>query len=453
MSFWWRPVFRLSLLGFACLILWATAGGAVALVALVAGLLLYILHHLRQLKRLIDWLARPMQGPVPEAAGSWDDAFYGLHRLLRTHRTGADKLSATLERFQQAALAIPDGIVLLDKDNRIDWCNPAATTLGLDDARDRGQFVHYILRDKTFSAFLADEGRNGPLVLRSPSGRERVFSLQLVPLGEAQRMLISRDITELENVDAMRRDFVANVSHELRTPITVVGGFMETFAEMENADPKVFAQYIGLMREQTDRMRRIVEDLLALSRIENEENLAGEDEVNVPELAQSLLREARSLSQDRHRIHLEIDCLHGLRGDNFELSSAFSNLISNAVRYTPAGGEIWLRWECRGDEGWFSVKDTGEGIAPEHVPRLTERFYRVDRGRSRETGGTGLGLAIVKHVLQRHQARMVVESIPGRGSTFSAVFPAHRLLRREDRTATVQDDVPSSREATAADSD
>jgi two-component system phosphate regulon sensor histidine kinase PhoR len=247
-------------------------------------------------------------------------------------------------------------------------------------------------------------------------------------------MLIARDITEIARVEAMRRDFVANVSHELRTPITVIVGFLEAFQDMPDADPAQIRKHIPLMLEQSDRIRRLVDDLLTLARLESEPETKDEA-VDVVSLTQRLAREAESMSQGKHQISLDIDSHARLIGNSQELYSAFANLVSNAVRYTPAGGRIGIRWGVTANgEQVFSVRDSGEGIEAQHIPRLTERFYRADRSRSRASGGTGLGLAIVKHVLQRHQARLRIESTVGKGSTFSASFPVERIIPETENT-------------------
>jgi two-component system phosphate regulon sensor histidine kinase PhoR len=239
---------------------------------------------------------------------------------------------------------------------------------------------------------------------------------------------VARDITDLERVDAMRRDFIANVSHELRTPLTVVGGFVETLADAPELPVSESRRYFALMLDHTRRMQHLLDDLLTLSRLESADHHLEVEDVNVPELVRALAAEAESLSRGHHRIHLELASAAWIRGNLQEVRSALGNLVSNAVRYTPDGGDIALSWKMKDNEGAFAVADTGEGIAAEHIPRLTERFYRVDRSRSRETGGTGLGLAIVKHVLTRHGARLEIQSAPGKGSTFSAIFPAQRLM-------------------------
>ncbi len=405
-------------------------GLMVATVVFIAGLLIYLGYHLRQMAALATWLEHGERTRIPSASGAWDEIFYGLDRLMRRQKRSTSKLSAVLERFEHAAQAIPDGIVMLNEADQIDWFNPAAGRhFGLDDNADRGQFIGYLIRQSTFHEYLSGDDYREPLVMKSPASREMSLSVQMVPFGDNQKMLISRDITQFEMVEAMRRDFVANVSHELRTPLTVVGGFLETFLDMGSIPPADFHKYCDLMQQQTERMRRLVDDLLTLSRLESPQNRLVEAPVSMSQLVQSLYQDALSLSAGRHDITLESESEDALIGNADELTSALGNLVSNAVRYTPPGGAITLRWGWRDNALCFSVRDSGEGIEAQHIPRLTERFYRVDRGRSRETGGTGLGLAIVKHVLTRHQGRLAIESKVGKGSCFSACFPATRVVK------------------------
>jgi two-component system phosphate regulon sensor histidine kinase PhoR len=279
------------------------------------------------------------------------------------------------------------------------------------------------------------------LVLRvSREQGDVMLSVQLVPYGDRQKLILGRDITRWERLETTRRDFVANVSHELRTPLTVVGGFLETLTDMKNPDPEMTRRSIMLMAQQTNRMTRLVEDLLTLSRLESTQNPLHEENVNVPDLVKTLHQDAVALSAGRHKLRVRLESNDWLKGNTEELRSAFGNLISNAVRYTPENGEVEIRWERREGNPVFAVRDTGIGIEPQHIDRLTERFYRVDRSRSRETGGTGLGLAIVKHVLNRHQARLEVQSSLGRGSTFSVIFPeARRLPAKGPAPAAVQE--------------
>ncbi len=428
MGFWWRPLSVLAGVLLVALILWAGSGWVAALGFLAGIQAFVILRRLWEEFRLARWLENPDAVEPPDATGTWGDIFYRLQKLQRRHKASRGELTTALEQFENAAMAVPDGMVILNRSEQIEWCNPASRTyMGLDCERDRGQFIRYLLRQAHFLDFLDADDYSQRLVCKSPVNRELTLSLQLVPFGESKKLLVARDITDLERVDAMRRDFIANVSHELRTPLTVVGGFVETLADTPDLPAVESRHYFDLMLDHTRRMQRLLDDLLILSRLESADHTLKDEPVNVPELAQALQAEAESLSRGRHRVSLRCHSQAWLKGSLQEIRSALGNLVSNAVRYTPEGGEITLTWREQGGEGIFSVIDTGEGIAAEHIPRLTERFYRVDRSRSRETGGTGLGLAIVKHVLTRHDARLDIQSVPGKGSSFSAVFPAERL--------------------------
>jgi len=428
MGFWWRPLSVLASVLLVALILWA-ASGWVAALGFLAGIQAFVmLRRLWQEFRLARWLENPDEVEPPDATGTWGDIFYRLQKLQRRQKASRGRLTSALEQFEHAAMAVPDGMVILNGSEQIDWCNPASRRyLGLDCERDRGQFVRYLLRQAHFLEFLDAADYSRRLVCKSPVNREITLSLQLVPFDESKKLLVARDITDLERVDEMRRDFIANVSHELRTPLTVVGGFVETLAGAPDLPAADSRHYFDLMLDHTRRMQHLLDDLLTLSRLESADHLLHDEPVNVPEMAHALKAEAESLSRGRHSVRLEIDSAAWLAGNLQEIRSALGNLVSNAVRYTPEGGAITLAWRERDGEGEFSVTDTGEGIAAEHIPRLTERFYRVDRSRSREPGGTGLGLAIVKHVLPRHGARLDIQSTPGKGSTFSAVFPAQRV--------------------------
>ena len=428
MGFWWRPLGVLASVLLVALILWA-ASGWVAALGFLAGIQAFVmLRRLWQEFRLSRWLENPDEVEPPDATGTWGDIFYRLQKLQRRQRHSRSELTNALERFEHAAQAVPDAMVILNRSEQIEWCNPASRKyMGLDCERDRGQFIRYLMRQAYFLDFLDAGDYSRRLVCKSPINREISLSVQLVPFGASQKLLLARDITDLERVDAMRRDFIANVSHELRTPLTVVGGFVETLVDAPDLPPAEARRYYHLMLDHTRRMQHLLDDLLTLSRLESDDRDFKDEAVDVPEMARALKAEAESLSRGRHRVSLRLDSRAWLKGNLQEIRSALGNLVSNAVRYTPDGGEITLAWREREGEGVFAVSDTGEGIAAEHIPRLTERFYRVDRSRSRETGGTGLGLAIVKHVLTRHGARLDIQSAPGKGSTFSAIFPAQRM--------------------------
>ena len=385
---------------------------------------------MRHLARLARWLAEPVPGKVPEGSGTWDEVLNALHKYERAAVRRESQLEDALTRFRRAAQALPDGVVMLDAESRIEWCNNAATQLGLDPRADVGQSIANLLRSPVFVEYLASREQSPPVRVQLGN---TIFSLQLVPYGDSQRLLLSRDVTQAERLEILRRDFVANVSHELRTPLTVLVGFLETVRELK-LDPQRTRDYLGMMQEQGARMQRIIEDLLTLSLIESAPPPTA-DRVATRPLLQRLYADAQALSGGRHRIILQGSPAVDLLGAESELASAFGNLVSNAIRYTPRDGEVRIIWRDLAEGASFSVEDTGIGIAPEHLPRLTERFYRVDRGRSRETGGTGLGLAIVKHALARHQAQLDVESKPGQGSRFTIRFPAKRTVPSESDLA------------------
>ncbi len=426
---WLRTGAALALAAIAGLTAWPLAGPMWALATVCLVLLLVVARHAANLAALEGWLADPLGRPVPQRKGSWEEVSVGLYRFVRARIRQEAQLDEDLQRFRNAGLALPDGVVLLDADGHIEWCNPIASGfLGLDERRDLGQPLVNLVRQPELSAYLERGDHSEPLTLRLTRGEGLVLSLAIIGYGQRQRLLLARDITQAQKLETMRRDFVANVSHELKNPLTVVAGFLETLTDRDiELDEERRLGYLALMGEHTQRMQRLVEDLLTLSGLESSSQAGDEVQVDVAALVAAVRDEAAALSADAHRIELDCDGSLQLFANAQELRSAFGNLVSNAVRYTPPGGSIRLSWALRGAQAVFSVADTGPGIEARHIPRLTERFYRVDQSRSRETGGTGLGLAIVKHVLTRHQGVLEIESEPGRGSRFSAVLPAQRV--------------------------
>ena len=417
-------------LAVATLAAWLAFGPAAAVVLLSGGAAALVGFHLWHLDKLARWADAPLDAAVPEGRGGWRLAFSALHRRVRTRIAYQRDLAQTIERFASAAQAIPDGMVVLDRDDRIRWSNPSAQALlGLDARRDVGAPVANLARQPEFVRYLDQGDFSDAVIVGSQRDGPLTLSLQIVPFGAEEKLLIARDITRLEAVARMRRDFIANVSHELKTPLTVVSGFLETLQDLD-LEPRQRDRYLALMSEQAKSMQRLVDDLLTLSALESEQHAPVEAEFALAPLMLQLSADAKALSGGRHRIGVDLAEAATLVGSRDELASAFGNLASNAVRYTPDGGTITLSWRVEADgSGVFAVTDTGIGIAPEHLPRLTERFYRVDRSRSRATGGTGLGLAIVKHVLLRHQAELVIDSEPGRGSRFAVRLPARRVRR------------------------
>jgi two-component system, OmpR family, phosphate regulon sensor histidine kinase PhoR len=397
---------------------------ALAIAATLLGGL--YLRHQRQFGRLKRWISQSRLTDPPEAAGAWGEVFNLLHRHRRATLKRRRELARLMVRSRRGAQALPYGVAVLDADYRLDWCNDAAREhLGLDPERDRRQAIVNMVRAPEFVEYLHAADFSEPVRLASP-GSQRMLSLQLVPFGDEEHLLLSQDVTGAERVEAMRRDFVANVSHELRTPLTVLAGFLETIQDLK-LDASRVRDYVGLMAPQAERMKRLIDDLLTLSSLEHAPPPPAAEAIALRPLLERVRAEADGLSGGKHRISLEAAFNYDLLGAESEIASAFVNLVSNAVRYTPAGGTIRLRWVPTDVGAEFSVEDSGIGIDPSHLPRLTERFYRVDRGRSRETGGTGLGLSIVKHALARHQATLAIDSTPGKGSRFIVRFPAARL--------------------------
>ncbi|HSH53887.1 MAG TPA: phosphate regulon sensor histidine kinase PhoR [Methylotenera sp.] len=411
------------------LITWASNDAITALFVFAIGVLIYLISHLYWLHKLNQWLKKPVLNHIPNGSGVWEDVFASLYQEHRRHSRSQTQLSSALGRFRHAASALPDGIVVLNAANEIEWCNPPAEIkLGLDLKQDENQPINYLVRHGDFINYLQEQDYSEPIKLTSWRNPEVTLEIQLIPFGTKQKLLICRDVTQLEKIEAMRRDFIANVSHELRTPLTVVGGFVETLLDMDGAIPESTRNYFNMMQDQTNRMRRLIEDLLTLSHIESNAQPPEDTEIEMSALMNMLLNDANALSQGKHKISIDMDSHLNLLGALEELQSALSNLVSNAIRYTPKDGKIHISWELQGHHAIFSVKDNGIGIEQQHIDRLTERFYRVDRSRSRETGGTGLGLSIVKHILTRHQAKLQITSELGTGSTFSVIFPKARIV-------------------------
>jgi two-component system phosphate regulon sensor histidine kinase PhoR len=413
---------------------WLLFGPELALGAAILVAVMLLWRHDRQISRLIRWAEQPIGTPVPEANGVWGQAFMSLHRRARQAANQRSELEEMVERFRLAAEALPEGVVILDPSATIEWMNPRAELLlGLDAQRDVGMPVTHLVREPEFVAFIAEQKKlNGevqvPLTVRPLRSPGHVLHIRAAPFSAGRTLLLVEDLTQLNRLETVRRDFVANVSHEMRTPLTVVLGFLETARDsVADTPPEEIVNFLEMALDHARRMQRLIEDLLTLSTLETDAP-PQEETVDVVTLLAAVREETLALSNGRHEVTLENVGPPTLLGSSRELHSAFSNLASNAIRYTPSGGKISLHWCSQSTGGAvFEVTDTGIGIDARHIPRLTERFYRVDRGRSRDSGGTGLGLAIVKHVLERHQASLAIQSKPGSGSTFAVVFPAKRV--------------------------
>lgn len=430
--------FSAAVIGFP---VWLWLGWTEAAVAAVLVAWTHAIVLIWKTYRLEQWLSQPELSSTQTWKGVWSEIAQRIQRLLRQREKQSLAAEQRLQYFLQAIQASPNGVTLLDAQGRIEWCNATASShLGLDVSRDLKQHIVHLVRDPVFSKYFAQGDHQSEVVMEgraSSSMQAPKLSVQLHTYGEGQQLLLTRDITSVALADAMRRDFVANVSHEIRTPLTVLSGFVETLQSipMEREEQQ---QYLQLMAVQAERMQSLVADLLTLSQLEGSSPPGLFEKVDLPNLMVQVANDAVALSTVLSMQHgEETGPIHDLKfkpapdwvllGVRSELLSAISNLVSNAVRYTPAGGLITTEWSRTEEGAIFAVQDTGPGIAPEHLPRLSERFYRVDRSRSRETGGTGLGLAIAKHVIQRHGGELRIQSQVGKGSTFMLVFPATRI--------------------------
>jgi two-component system phosphate regulon sensor histidine kinase PhoR len=429
----WRGVVirRLLLLIGACLLAGLVTGQYAW--ALVVGLGAYLGWTLAQLLRLYKWLKEHQPDePPPDGYGLWGEVFDSIYHLQRRDQRVRGRLQAVIDRVQESTAALKDAVVMLDSDGNLDWWNRAAETLlGLKTPQDSGQPVTNLIRHPRFKEYFEQGQYHEPLDLPSPVNDRLRLQFHITKYGNSEHLMLVRDVTRLHQLEQMRKDFVANVSHELRTPLTVIAGYLETLLDnVEDVNPR-WTRALQQMSQQGKRMQNLLNDLLLLAKLEATDYPSDNQPVAVDLLLLQIKADAIALSGNRHhRVSLEADHNFKLRGSEAELRSAFSNLVFNAVKYTPDEGEIRIRWW--GDEtgAHLSVQDSGIGIEVKHLPRLTERFYRVDSSRNSSTGGTGLGLAIVKHVLIRHRGRLDISSVLNHGSTFTCHFPGTQVVRR-----------------------
>lgn len=423
--FWVPALLRIALALAVAGVAWLYLGPTAGLVTAMLAMILLVVLDLYYLYRLAGWLDNPDSAILPDAWDAWTDVFARLYKLRRDNEKNRAELSEWLARFRQAMSLLPDGVVIMDNVLFLEWCNPAAERhLGLIQERDTGMRVTNLIRHPDFMDYIILGRYEQPLML---SLRDRKLIVHIIPFENRRQILVTHDATESDRIETMRRDFIANASHELRTPLTVINGFLEIAHAQPELDPHTRMAHLELMIEQGQRMQNLVEDMLTLTRLESIDHPMRPEKVDMHGLLHRIEQEANALSAGRHAISLVVDG-PDIQGSTQELRSAFGNLASNAVRYTPEGGKIAMAWRMAESGPEFSVQDNGIGIHAEHIARLTERFYRVDKGRSRETQGTGLGLAIVKHVLLRHTAALEIQSEPGTGSTFIVKFPAESVV-------------------------
>ena len=419
-------VFLALIAAFVTLVNW---GAEWAICIGIFSLSIPLINSYINLARLRKYAISDSIENMPLPSGYWEEVFFRLQRLVKNLKLKMRDVEQQHNHFIEAFQASPNGILMLDGEDQIEWCNSIAERFfGLQYKRDALQRINFLVRRPEFIQYLAKRNFEKPLLIeRMGPDNSLSLMLQAFPFGDQRHLLLVQNVTDLQKADAMRRDFVANVSHEMRTPITVLMGFLETVQSL-NLEKNQRDQYFEMMMSQAQRMKSLVEDLLTLANLEANALPAAANEVNIKTVMALLKNDAEALSHGKHTFSFEILSSENLLGDEREILSAFSNLVSNAIRYTPDSGAIEVKWRKNAHgQGEFIVMDTGPGIAPEHLSRLTERFYRVDRSRSRDTGGTGLGLAIVKHIANRHQAQLLIESTPGKGSEFILRFPKERL--------------------------
>ncbi|ESK55794.1 MAG: phosphate regulon sensor histidine kinase PhoR [Moraxellaceae bacterium] len=410
-----------SLIGFGVGYFWS---------CIFVAFVVFFILQLRSLYLVNDWISnRPYDVP-PNLSGIWGALLFNVHRAQRQERIVQAEMVGLIDRAQSSLVALAEAVVLIDDQHQIEWWNPAAEKLLGINPLDRGRNLLAILRQPSFIEYFnhIDQAPDG-IRLQAQMDEDRYVQVKLTRFGGESRLLVAYDTTRVHNLEQMRKDFVDNISHELRTPLTVLSGYIETFIDQDDITPR-WKRAFTQMQSQTKRMNALVNDLLLLSNLENNKKVAKNQIIDMANLMNQLFDDARAYNLDYgHTLNLDIDSHCDLIGSDMEIASAFSNLITNAIKYTPKGGIITIGWHEDGDHAYFTVQDNGIGINPKHLPRLTERFYRVDSARSRQTGGTGLGLAIVKHVLMQHGAHLEISSKENEGSTFIAVFPKERLYR------------------------
>jgi two-component system phosphate regulon sensor histidine kinase PhoR len=418
--FWIPALLRMCFIMAGAGIVWWLFGPVWGLLLALLSMIALLVIQLHYLFKLGDWLDNPHSSRLPDGWGSWTNIFSRLYRLRRDDERNQSELTEWLARFRQAMRLLPDGVAIMDDVLFLEWCNPAAEQhLGLTLEKDKGMRVTNLIRHPAFIDYIILGRYEQPLTL---SLRDRKLICQIIPFENRRQILVTHDVTENQRIEEMRRDFIANASHELRTPLTVIVGFLEIASSEPDLDAATRAAHLKLMTEQGRRMQRLIEDMLTLSRLESLDYPLRPERVDVRALMNDIADEARALSGGKHKVTTSVDG-PDVTGSAEELRSAFANLASNAVRYTPAGGSIHLSWQDGPDGPQFTAADTGIGIDQVHIARLTERFYRVDKSRSRETQGTGLGLAIVKHVLLRHGGALTIKSEAGQGSKFIVTLP------------------------------
>ncbi|REG83917.1 phosphate regulon sensor histidine kinase PhoR [Marinomonas pollencensis] len=427
MKFIWRQSIIRWLLGLiACLVIGFSIGHIILVVLIY--LLGSLYHQLYQLYQFHSWLRYSGKAPPPEASGIWGDIFDAVYRLQKKQRKSKRRMQQALTRIEHSTAALKEGVIMADSEGSLEWWNnSAAHLIGLMRPVDRGQSITNIVRNPDFFRYFTQKRFGEPLVIKSPAKEGIYIEIQTTLYDKNDHLIFIRDVTRLHLLEQMRKDFVANASHELKTPLTVIKGYLETLDMFKDNLPASMQRGITNMSDQSLRMEHLIDDLLLLSRLENDEKREEDQWYSVQLFIEAIEKIATPILSEQHQLSFDFAENDRIYGSYNELYSAFSNLVVNAIKYSPNGGAILVKWESSEFNGVFSVKDSGLGIDPRYIPRLTERFFRVDKGRSSSTGGTGLGLAIVKHILMHHDAKLQIRSELNRGSVFSCHFPANRV--------------------------
>jgi two-component system phosphate regulon sensor histidine kinase PhoR len=423
----WSSYIHKIILGLVLLCLLGFFAGSISWF-LVAGLSLYTLWSLTQSIKLYKWLNAPHPSPPPESHGLWGDLFDGIHQLQIHNARAQDRLQLLVNRVQESTNALKDAVIMTNHRGSLEWWNHSASELlGFQRKTDFGQPIFNLVRHPAFKRYFQLKDYKEPLEIPSPTRPHIILMIQITLFGDDDRLIIAQDTTRIHNLEEMRRNFVSNVSHEMRTPLTVISGYLETFKDYSDQLPKRWAKGLETMSAQAKRMENLISDLIILAKLETGESINRSlQPCSISDLLSLIIKDAEALSGEHHTFHLRTEEATGLLGDEDQLRSAFSNIIFNAVKYTPNDGVIDINWWSDALGAHLSVKDTGIGFDPIHIPRLTERFYRADPSRHHDTGGSGLGLAIVKHVLLNHDGQLEVKSLPGKGSEFICHFPLSR---------------------------
>jgi len=410
------------------LFIYKIISGEIALIILCGSLIIYILINAIWMHKLNTWLSKPLIEELPQGTGGWESIFSKIYQDVRTRRKSKKNLATTIDQFILASDALLDGVIVINESNEIAWANKRAKTMfGVDSIKDKTQPIQYIFRNTEFTAYLDAEEYDQPIHIKTKNIIEDI-EIRIISFGKLQKLIIGKDISVIIKNESIRKEFVSNFSHELKTPLTVITGFIETLDASLITD-KPTKQIFNLMMEQSTRMKRLIDDLLLLSNVESSLIKNRSEEINSKKLFEKIKKNIKLVDKERHKIIYKINYQFNIYGSKQEIESAFTNLITNAIRYTPDDKMIYINWNVINHTPIFEVIDLGIGIEKKHINRITERFYRVDDHRSRSTGGTGLGLSIVKNIMIKHQGELNVLSEPNKGSTFKLIFPSDRLIK------------------------